>query len=559
MTADPIELSTESLTLRVDVDGAGRVALTGITGGGTSLQASHHAPAIELQFVDEPHRTPVLRLADSTGGAELRYREHATGVEAGTHWLAVTADDADRVSARWLLRTRTGSAAVTSTVKVTNIGSYELSLGALSTLSLAVTGDIAGVAIGPDELDLITGASDWCGENRWQRGPVRDHLPALSSAAHRLSPKGAYSARVLGSWSTGGALPAGVLAARDDSFALAWQVEHNGAWRWDLAEEPAGLTLTLSGPTDADHQWCAVLRPGETFATVPATVAVGDCWQAAVGELTRHRRLARRPHADNERLTVIYNDFMNTLMGDPTTERLLPLVDAAAEAGAEAFCIDAGWYDDSMAGFAGWWDYVGEWRPSTTRFPHGITEVLDRIRSRGLVPGLWLEPEVVGVRSPMAERLPDRRVLHPTRAPIGRGRALSPRSAPPIRSGSPRRHRRPAGRGPRRRLLQVRLQHQPRPGHRRGRRKSGCRAAGSQPSTARLAGGSARPAPGSDHRKLLIRGDAVRFRDAFPPGAAVDQRPAGRGALRADRDCRADADAAGAGRFVGLPERGDGP
>ena len=247
VTADPIELSTESLTLRVDVDGAGRVALTGITGGGTSLQASHHAPAIELQFVDEPHRTPVLRLADSTGGAELRYREHATGVEAGTHWLAVTADDADRVSARWLLRTRTGSAAVTSTVKVTNIGSYELSLGALSTLSLAVTGDIAGVAIGPDELDLITGASDWCGENRWQRGPVRDHLPALSTAAHRLSPKGAYSARVLGSWSTGGALPAGVLAARDDSFALAWQVEHNGAWRWGSGGRP--------GRIDADPEW----------------------------------------------------------------------------------------------------------------------------------------------------------------------------------------------------------------------------------------------------------------------------------------------------------------
>ena len=60
-----------------------------------------------------------------------------------------------------------------------------------------------------------------------------------------------------------------------------------------------------------------------------------------------------------------------------------------------------------MQGFAGWWDYVREWQPSSVRFPNGITEVLDRIRARGLVPGLWLEPEVVGVRSPMAKRLPD--------------------------------------------------------------------------------------------------------------------------------------------------------
>jgi alpha-galactosidase len=402
-----IELDSQSLRLRLDVDDEGRISIAGIAGGGTSLRAKHHVTALELQMVEAPHRVPVLRLASSTGGAGLRYREHATGVGGVMHWLALTAEDADRVSARWLLRTRAGSAAVTSTVEVTNIGDGELSLGVLPSLSLPVSGEVAGAAVGPEELDLISGASDWCAENRWQRHSVRTYLPTLSSIAHQPSAKGAHTARVLGSWSTGGALPAGVLAARDDSFALAWQIEHNGPWRWDLAEEPGGLTLTLSGPTDVDHQWLATLRPGETFTTVPATVAVGAGWQAAIAELTMHRRLARRPHPDNERLTVIYNDYMNTLMGDPTTARLLPLIDAAAEAGVDAFCIDAGWYDTTMQGFAGWWDYVGEWQPSTVRFPNGISEVLDRIRERGLVPGLWLEPEVVGLRSPIADRLPD--------------------------------------------------------------------------------------------------------------------------------------------------------
>jgi alpha-galactosidase len=93
---------------------------------------------------------------------------------------------------------------------------------------------------------------------------------------------------------------------------------------------------------------------------------------------------------------------MNTLMGDPTTAKLLPLIDAAAAAGAEVFCVDAGWYDNDTH----WWDSVGEWQPSQTRFPRGIEEVLGRIRSHGMVPGLWLEPEVIGVRSPMADKLP---------------------------------------------------------------------------------------------------------------------------------------------------------
>ena len=57
---------------------------------------------------------------------------------------------------------------------------------------------------------------------------------------------------------------------------------------------------------------------------------------------------------------------MNCLMGDPTTEKLLPLIDAAAEAGAEYFVIDAGWYDDENGG---WWDSVGAWEPAASRFP----------------------------------------------------------------------------------------------------------------------------------------------------------------------------------------------
>ncbi|MEU8664673.1 glycoside hydrolase family 36 protein [Actinoplanes philippinensis] len=93
---------------------------------------------------------------------------------------------------------------------------------------------------------------------------------------------------------------------------------------------------------------------------------------------------------------------MNTLMGDPTTAKLLPLIAAAAAAGAEVFCIDAGWYDNDTT----WWDSVGEWQPSATRFPAGLEEVADRIRFHGMVPGLWLEPEVIGVRSPMADKLP---------------------------------------------------------------------------------------------------------------------------------------------------------
>lgn len=94
---------------------------------------------------------------------------------------------------------------------------------------------------------------------------------------------------------------------------------------------------------------------------------------------------------------------MNCLMGDPTTEKVLALVQPAADAGAEYFVIDCGWYADD----GNWWDDVGLWEPSKKRFPNGFTDLLDKIRAAGLVPGLWIEPEVIGTRSVMATRLPD--------------------------------------------------------------------------------------------------------------------------------------------------------
>jgi alpha-galactosidase len=270
--------------------------------------------------------------------------------------------------------------------------------GPAPVLLLGVTTFALG--LGPvDDLDLVSGDGEWLGEGRWTRRPLRDVVPDLNLRAHGQDGRGRYAVTSTGTWSTGAHQPTGVLADRVTGTAVAWQVEHNGPWRWETGEQLGGAYLALTGPNDIDHQWQQPLAPGESFTTVPASIAVGDGLHGAVAALTTLRRTLRRP---DPALPVIFNDYMNTLMGDPTTAKLLPLIDAAAAAGAEIFCIDAGWYDNDTT----WWDSVGEWQPSTTRFPGGLAEVVDRIRARGMVPGLWLEPEVIGVRSPMADKLP---------------------------------------------------------------------------------------------------------------------------------------------------------
>jgi alpha-galactosidase len=355
-------------------------------------------PAVEISTVRDGRSLSSQRLVRTAVGRQLRLVGHESAVEPGPtgrrHRLTVHLAGAG-LAVDWQLTSHDGVPAATATTTVRNDGGAPLAV-------LAITSLVTRIPAAADDLDVVTGESAWVGEGRWRRRPLRDAAPDLSIASHGGESRGALVVAARGSWPTGDRIPVGLLAHRDGGPAWAWQVEHNGPWRWEVGDHVAGPYLALSGPTDIDHQFAVVLRPGEEFTTVPATLAAGSGIDDAVAALTAHRRASWRPHPDRDRRPVVFNDYMNTLMGDPTTDKLIPLVDAAADVGAEIFCIDAGWYDET----GHWWDSVGEWVPSRTRFPGGIEKVLDHIRERGMVAGLWLEPEVVGVRSPVADTLP---------------------------------------------------------------------------------------------------------------------------------------------------------
>jgi hypothetical protein len=388
-------------------DGPLTVRRWGPRGAAPDLPAGQ--PAVEILTVDAGRAPSTPRITGGVVSGNLRYVSHsattANGWEVVTVLLRETSGD---LEAELTIETPPTARAARATVTVTNRSADRVRVvQAVSSLALQVALGAAATT-SPDALDLASARGDWIGESRWTTRLLRDELVNLALGAHgNESARGCLSYSATGSWSTGRALPAGAVVETSPApgtapAAFAWQIESNGGWRWEVGENTAGAYLALAGPTDADSQWLARLAPGDSFTTVPATLGTGDGIEGAFAALTDFRRAARRDHPDNQRLSVVFNDYMNTLMGDPTTEKLLPLIDAAAEAGAEYFCIDAGWYDDS----GDWWDSVGDWEPSTVRFPNGLGEVIDRIRNRDMQPGLWLEPEVVGVASPAVDRLP---------------------------------------------------------------------------------------------------------------------------------------------------------
>lgn len=295
-----------------------------------------------------------------------------------------------------------GIAVVRAWTTLYNGGKEDLGIEYVS--SFAITGiEKEGIRLPEDKLELWIPHNGWQKELHWNRYRLDElGMSSTQPEAIRRTSK-TIGINNAGNWSTKEYIPMGYLYNEEAGSALYWQIEHNGSWYWEIADQDGHLYLKLSGPTEHQSHWWKNLTPGESFESVPVSVGslIGG-FDEAMGELTKYRRAIRRPNADNENLPVIFNDYMNCLFADPTTEKELPLIEAAKEAGCEYYVIDAGWYADGF-----WWDYVGEWLPSAKRFPNGLEEVTNRIVEKGMVPGVWLELEVMGIKCPLADQVPE--------------------------------------------------------------------------------------------------------------------------------------------------------
>ena len=280
---------------------------------------------------------------------------------------------------------------------VTNSSNDSITLEYLS--SFALTGLCETSKCPKDQGALVyIPHNTWFGEAQWKSYTLNElgYHDVMSFSLKRIACSNT------GSWACEEYLPMGAYEHFNLKKTLLWQIETSGSWHWEIGDISDELYLQLSGPTGQENGFYKTLKKTEVFTSVPcAVVVVEGNYFDAVRAITEYRRRIRRKNSDNIHLPVVFNDYMNCLMGDPTTEKLLPLIDKAEEVGCEYFCIDCGWYDDGP-----WWDGVGEWNPSQRRFPEGIKEVLAYIRDKNMKPGLWLEIEVMGIHCPLVKKVP---------------------------------------------------------------------------------------------------------------------------------------------------------
>ena len=97
--------------------------------------------------------------------------------------------------------------------------------------------------------------------------------------------------------------------------------------------------------------------------------------------------------------------------------KLLRLAKKAAEVGVELFVMDDGWFgernDDTVS--------LGDWEVNTKKIPSGLKGLSEKVNKLGLSFGIWVEPEMVNVKSKLYEAHPDWCLANPN-TPHSEGR-----------------------------------------------------------------------------------------------------------------------------------------
>ena len=200
----------------------------------------------------------------------------------------------------------------------------------------------------------------------------------------------------IGSWSTKEMLPMGILEDRKNNGFLMFQIESNSSWYYELSDAAGKYYLYLGGPNYPFGGWFKTLKPGEDYTTPCVAVAFGNSLNDVVGNMTKYRRHIALSSPADEKLPTIFNEYMHLSWDSPTAENTANYAPVVAKTGVEYYVIDCGWHNEEPGDKI--YPFVGHWKESKARFPEGVKKTTDYIRSLGMKPGLWIEPEIIGIQ-----------------------------------------------------------------------------------------------------------------------------------------------------------------
>jgi len=176
---------------------------------------------------------------------------------------------------------------------------------------------------------------------------------------------------------------------------------YSGSFLDEVEVDQRGYTRVQLGLGEENFSWG--LDVGETFVSPEAIMTFTD---SGIGQMSRnfHKFVKSYilPPEPFENRPVVLNTWEACYM-DINEDVLINFAEAAVDVGIDMIVMDDGWFGERHEDNAG----LGDWYENKRKFPDGLKSFVDKIKSRGIKFGIWIEPEMVNPDSELYRAHPD--------------------------------------------------------------------------------------------------------------------------------------------------------
>ncbi len=194
----------------------------------------------------------------------------------------------------------------------------------------------------------------------------------------------------------------GFILSRNDGSAYAMNLIYSGPHRTSISVTEHGMTHLVWGINPDMFSW--VLESKEGFETPEAVMTFSEKGIEDAGDrIKRFITTSVLRSSWKERMRPLMLDTWEAVRYSVKENKLEEMAKAAEAMGCEGILLNDGWFgarnNDRTS--------LGDWHVNTQKMPSGLTELADSIHRRGLLFGLWFEPEAISTKSMIYKAHPE--------------------------------------------------------------------------------------------------------------------------------------------------------
>ena len=189
-------------------------------------------------------------------------------------------------------------------------------------------------------------------------------------------------------------------ADEESGDAYAFNFVYSGSFLDEIELGQDGLRI-MTGLGDECFSY--LLKSGESFNSPEAVMTYSE---NGIGQASRNMhsfvRDAILPKSNNKKRPIVLNSW-EAVYFNINQKVMLDFAEEAAKVGIDTFVMDDGWFGARRNDNAG----LGDWTPTPEIFPDGLRAFVEKIHSKGINFGIWIEPEMVNPDSDLYRAHPE--------------------------------------------------------------------------------------------------------------------------------------------------------